>query len=199
MMKRLATHGIAGAFVMSTTTTVSAAAPKKDWMTFELQGVHPFVGIGLMGGPALPFSANAGKPGRMDGSFLFSLRGGIYAGRNELALEISPMTYLVGTQLSGTSFQLAFNYTGLVPLFESPKLGVYWPFRIGYGFVAANMPANAAFMQLRIDVFGVAFRVGHVMLDFSLPSFRYLYSPGDTTGNAMFFSWLPGMHASYLF
>ncbi len=195
MRTALAVVGIA----LVTFSRAASAAPERDWMTFELKGVHPFAGIGVMGGPSLPFVANGGRAGKMDGSFLLSLRGGIYAGRNELALEISPMTYLVGTQLPGTSFQLAFTYTGLVPLFEGPKLGVYWPFRIGYGFVAANMPHNAAFMQLRIDIFGVAFRVGHVMLEFSLPAFRYLYSPGDVTGNAMFFSWLPSMQASYVF
>lgn len=192
-MKRMAIAASLGLFASS------SHAADKDWMTLELKGIHPFVGLGIMGGASLPFSGNAGKPGKGDGAFLMSIRGGIYAGRNEIALELSPMTYLVHPGLPSTSFQLAFDYTGLVPLFESPKLGVYWPFRVGYGFVAANMPNNAAFMQLRIDIFGVAFRVGHLMLDFSLPSFRYLYSPGDTTGNAMFFSWLPGVQVSYLF
>lgn len=173
-------------------------------MTFELKGTHPFVGVGIMGGPSQAFSGQTGKlSGSADGSFLFSIRGGIYAGRNEIALEISPMTYIAHTKLPGPQFQMAFNFTGFVPLYESPTFDVYWPFRVGYGFVAANMSTlpsqNAVFMQLRLDVFGVGFRIGHLMLDFNFPDFRYLYSPGDATGNAMFFTWLPGVQASYVF
>jgi hypothetical protein len=173
-----------------------------DWSHFELKGFHPFVGVGLMGGPALPFSATSGKPGSMGGSFLFSLRGGFYAGRNEFAIEMSPITYISVTPSRGPNFQLAFNYTGFIPIAEGSPVSVYWPMRVGFGFAAVNMPSlrgDAAYMQLRFDLIGIAIKVGHVMIDLSFPSFRHTYSPGDSNGNAMIFSWHIGAQVGYIF
>jgi len=196
---RLRSLIVMAALSSASARAAGAAGAKKEWMDFELRGFHPFVGVGLMGGPTLPFVADAGKPGKVDGSFLFALRGGFFAGRNEFSLELSPMTYVVTTQAPGPSFQLAFNFTGYVPLLEGPKLDVFWPLRVGYGVVAANTYQNAAYMQLRIDILGAAFRIGHVMIDLALPGFRYLYSPSSPTGNGMFFSWMIGAQTSYIF
>lgn len=183
--------------------TSSSESGGDGWMNFELKGPHPYVGIGLNGGPVKPFDAKSGRdPGIIGGSFVFALRGGLYAGRNEIGVELSPMTNLVGSyggQSVGPAFSLAFNYTGYIPLHESSTLGVYWPMRVAFGFVAGNIPGDWAFMQFRFDLIGLAFKIGHVMLDFSLPSFRYLYAPGDNTRNFMFFAWQPGVHAAYIF
>lgn len=176
----------------------------EDWMHFELKGFHPFVGVGLLGGPAKPFSATTGRDQfPITGSLLFSLRGGFYAGRNEIAIEMSPMTYAAFTDGSrGPQFQLAFDYTGLIPLQEGPTVSLYWPMRFGVGFVAGNMAigrSEPTFLQLRFDLIGFAIKVGHVMIDLSLPSFRHLYSPGDQNGNFMFFTWHIGAQVSYIF
>lgn len=175
-----------------------------DWMHFELNGFHPFVGIGMLGGPVKPFSATTGRDQfPITGSFLFSLRGGFYAGRNEVAIELSPMTYVAYTDGSaGPQVQMAFNYTGLIPLQEGPTVSLYWPMRFGVGFVAGNTRigrGEPAFLQLRFDLIGFAIKVGHVMIDLSLPSFRHLYSPGDQNGNFMFFTWHVGAQVSYIF
>jgi hypothetical protein len=180
----------------------SESSGGEGWMNFELKGPHPFVGIGLNVGAEMPFLADRSRKGDVGGQFAFALRGGLYTGLNRIAVELSPMTYLIGASNGATlgpSFAVAFHYTGFIPLHETPTFGVYWPMGVGFGAIAGNIPTNAAFMNLRIDLIGLAFRIGHVMLDFSLPSFRYIYAPGTSNGNTMFFSWLPGVNAEYVF
>ena len=48
---------------------------------------------------------------------------------------------------------------------------LYYPLRAGLGFAAVNLP-SAAFL-LRGDVVGLAYKVGHVVLEGHLPSFRF--------------------------
>ena len=169
-----------------------------------MQGTHPFVGLAWMGGPALPFATGNGasRLGSASGSFLFGLRGGVQLGRNELALEISPMTYTYGTPVPGPSFQLNGSYAGMIPMYESKAVSVYWPMRVGLGFVAGNTPADLALLQFRLDLIGTAIKIalpaGSLMIDLHLPSFRYLFT---SSNGATFhsFAWLPGGSISYVF
>jgi hypothetical protein len=114
-----------------------------EWMQFGLQGVHPFVGVSLMGGPALFMIDGAGGGGStVAQAFLFGLRGGVFVGKNEIALEISPMTYLPAGQRP--SFQLNASYGYLFRISESPGgVSVYWPIRVGLGVAAGNLAGNA--------------------------------------------------------
>lgn len=173
--------------------------PSESWMHFDLGGTHPFVGFALMGGPAYAGAVNTG--GRFDtaaqGTFLFALRGGIFIDRSELALEVSPFTYFYYRNAPGPTFQVNATYGYLIPLVQRPSFSVYWPLRFGVGLFTGNTGADVYF-QARADLIGAAIRVGHFMLDFHAPSFRYaMTSVSGVTGVLM--SWEYGVGGSYVF
>ena len=87
---------------------------------------------------------------------------------------------------------------------ESESVSVYWPLRLGVGIVAGgDNTGSLAYFQVRGDVVGVALKIGHVLLDFHVPSFRYavtethIFGAPATQGHLL--SWLIGMSASYVF
>ena len=172
-----------------------------DWMAFKLEGVHPFVGLTWAGGPALPgVTGNfSGGFNRADGAFLFAIHGGVFFDKHQLLFELSPFTYVFDTRAQGPAFQMNGNYAYFIPLMENETIGVYWPLRVGVGMVAgADNTAGLVSFLVRADLVGVALKIGHLILDFHVPSFRYAVT--DTRGvQGHLVSWLIGMSASYVF
>ena len=172
-----------------------------DWMRFELHGTHPFVGLAWMGGPVIGFTTGRfnTSPQRAEGSFLFALRGGVTFDNQELAVELSPMTFFPVTSGRGPAFQVNGTYGVYTPIHESTSVSVYWPLRIGVGMVAGgNNTANMVYFQALADIIGPAIRVGHIMIDLRLPSFRYLLTDGSGI-QAHIFAWELGASVNYLF
>lgn len=164
-----------------------------DWMRFKLDGLHPFVGMTFIGGPSLVFVSSASAT---TGGFLWALRGGVYSGKTEIALEISPMTSFPGAG-AGPSFQTNVTVGQLFTLSESSGgVSAYWPVRVGAGMAAANL-GGRVFIQVRGDLVGAAIKIGHVILDLHLPSFRWFVSPGSF--DIHYLSWDFGGGFTYAF
>lgn len=187
----------------------------------KLAGVHPFVGLGAHGGAAL--FADTGSQGivlgSVVGSFAGVVRGGVFLGRNELALEVAPYTYawnlsVLNTPIfNPTAFEFVATYARFRVVAEGPNAQVYWPVRIGVGAIAGgNNTADDVFFEGRFDFLGPAVRIGHVMLDFQAPSIRYFVTNGvgfvgskrinlRPSSGATYMVWnlMAGATASYMF
>ena len=174
--------------------------------SFVLEGVHGFVGLSLRAGPAWFMIANgsgAQTDKSLEGSFAFALRAGIFANRNEVAVEIAPVTDLPYNNylgyFTGPAFSAALTYGYYAPLYETPNVGLYWPVRFGAGVLAgAGNTSGLAYLQARMDFIGFALRFGRVMVDLDLPSFRYLFT--DTSGITLHvFAWRAGLNVALMF
>jgi hypothetical protein len=172
----------------------------EEWFRFSLEGVHGFLGLSVMGGPVGLTVQGGGSPGGLNvaSAFLFGLRGGVLIGHHELAFEISPMTFIHYDRAGGPTLQLNASYAYLAALYTAETFDVYWPLRVGIGMMAINTAGSLAFFQMRADLIGVAFRVGHLVIDLHLPSFRYDVS-GQGGATAHYFYWLFGASVSYAF
>lgn len=175
-----------------------------EWMSFRLEGVHPFAGLNLMGGPAIPLFALSGRSitRNANGSFQLALRGGVFVGRTELALELAPFTYLPYSTdtvaFAGAAFSVMGTVGHFIPLHEG-TVSLYWPLRGGVGLMAGgHNTGDLAYFEARADLVGVALRIGHLVLDFMAPSFRYAVSGSNGT-TVHLFSWHFGGNISYVF
>ncbi|MBZ0120018.1 MAG: hypothetical protein K8H88_23720 [Sandaracinaceae bacterium] len=179
---------------------VDATGDSGEWLGFQLEGVHPYAGLSVMGGPAWGI-VNVGFGTRGDttvrGAFQLGLEGGIFIGTHQLAIEISPMTFWYYQGVPGPAFQLNGTYGNWIPLYEGENVSVYWPIRVGIGMMTGNTGDNV-FLQARLDLLGVAIRVGHFFVDLHLPSFRYdvTFQRGDSLH---FFYWHIGGSLGYIF
>ncbi|HVY49642.1 MAG TPA: hypothetical protein VHB21_27300 [Minicystis sp.] len=170
-----------------------------DWMAFKLEGVHPFVGFTFIGGPSFGILTGgiSGNANQLEGAYLFALRGGVYIDRNELAFEISPLTYQYYADVPGPTFQFTGTYGYLVPVFHDANVDVSWPIRVGAGMMAGNT-FGLAFFQARADLVGLNVRVGHLLIDAYFPQFRYAVTVNS--GEALhFLTWFGGASVSYAF
>jgi len=182
--------------------------PTEERSGFELKGVHPVFGLTWAAGPTSLGVANDQRfalDGTVQGSALFALRAGVMFGRNELSAEVSPGTYAYYSNTGGGAFQFNVSYAHYLPLHEGRSVSVYWPVRLGAGAFTGNTD-GMAFFQGRADLFGVALRFGHLMVDMHVPSFRYgvsntAYANRFQSGTASvhLFSWEVGTSVSYLF
>lgn len=145
------------------------------WRGFQLHGAHPFLGLTALWGATTLGASNVRQlsDARTSPSVLFAFRGGLMLGRNEIAAEISPMTY-VSSPGAGvlTMFQFNVSYGHYLPLHEGAAVSVYWPLRIGIGAIVADA-GGLAFFQARADVLGITLRAGHLMFDLAGLSCRY--------------------------
>jgi hypothetical protein len=117
-------------------------------------------------------------------------------------LELAPVTYFWTLQNGnpGPAFEVTGSYAYFIPLYRGDSVKVYWPLRIGVGFMAApgNNLNGLAFFQPRADIIGAAIQVGHVIIDMHLPSFRYAVT--DSGGTQLhLLSWIFGASLSYVF
>lgn len=184
-------------------TTQTPSTPTKS---FALEGVHGFAGISLRAGPGWLMVANGSKATTdtsLQGTFAFALRVGLFANRNELALEIAPFTDLPYNNrpptFTGSAFGAVLTYGYYATLYETPNVGVYWPIRFGAGVLAgANNTDGLAYLQARMDFIGFALRFSRVMVDLDLPSFRYLFT--DAAGQTLHvFAWRAGLNVALMF
>ena len=169
----------------------SAGGGTGDWMAFELEGVHGFVGIDLAGGPALPLGYDSGETGDVSGSFLFALRGGMTFGVGELAVEFSPVTFFPYTEADDPNLQLLASVGARIPITDT----VHYAMRFGLGMMAVNTPGDVVGFQQRFDLLDIGFKVGHLIFDVHLPSFRHItdFDLGSI------FMWQPGVSTNYVF
>jgi hypothetical protein len=181
----------------------TATTPQKS---FALEGVHGFAGISLRAGPGWLMTANgsgAKTDTSLQGTFAFALRVGLFANRNELALEIAPFTDLpynnIPPVFTGSAFGAVLTYGYYAPLYETPNVGLYWPIRFGAGVLAGGSNTGSlAYLQARMDFIGFALRFSRVMVDLDLPSFRYLFT--DTQGQTLHvFAWRAGLNVALMF
>jgi hypothetical protein len=185
----------------------SSDASLGDWLKFNpLDGqAHPFVGFVLAGGfDTLGATGNGSAVFKsfssFDGAFLFALAAGVYLGNHQLSVEVAPVTFIYDAKAPGPVFEASANYAYFIPLTEAGSIRVYWPIRFGAG-IFAGPDLNAlgfAYFQARADLVGVAVQVGHLMIDFHLPSFRWQLT--DKSGTQLhFLDWLFGMTVGYAF
>jgi len=187
-------------------TPKTTPASTTEAKSFALAGVHGFVGISLRAGPGWLMTANgsgATTDTNLQGTFAFALRFGLFANRNELAIEIAPFTDLpYNTRpptFTGPAFGAVATYGYYAPLYETPGVGVYWPVRFGAGVLAgAGNTDNRAYLQARMDFIGFALRFSRIMVDLDLPSFRYLFS--TVSGQTYhLFAWRAGLNVALMF
>lgn len=143
------------------------ADPPSSWSDFNpLDGdVHGHLGLVVAPGASHVVALGGGGGGITGFAFLLGLKGGIYYGNWEAQLELSPATWLA--VLNQPTVQMNVSGAYYVPITDN----LYYPLRAGMGFAAVNLP-GAAF-QLRGDLVGLAYKVGHIMLEGHLPSFRF--------------------------
>lgn len=175
-----------------------------EWLRFDLHGAHPFVGLAWLGGPAwATVSSPLGtiNDPSVQSSFLFALRGGAIFDNQELAVELSPMTYFPysAARPNGPAFQINGTYGYYAPLYDSAAVSVYWPVRVGAGiFAGGDNTLGLVYFQAIGDLVGPAIRVGHLLVDLRLPSFRYAVT-SRSSRTTHIFSWDLGASLSYVF
>lgn len=175
-----------------------------EWLRFDLHGSHPFLGIAWMGGPAwatLSSPLGTSNDSNVRSGFLFALRGGAIFDNHELAIELSPMTYVPYSApfSNGPVFQINGTYGYYAPLYDSAAVSVYWPVRVGAGiFAGGDNTGGLVYFQAIGDLVGPAIRVGHLIIDLRLPSFRYAVTSRNSWTVHMF-SWELGASLNYVF
>ncbi len=164
-----------------------------EWMAFDpFSGTHFFGGLSFGPGFSAYHNLLAGSFGDVEGSFIFSLRGGVLLDGIEIALELSPVTYV--PYLASGDPMLQLNATGGTYLHLFGDL--YWPLRAGIGLMAVNAPPPAdALLQIRADLIGVAYKIGHLIVEANLPSYRF----GSELDRYAIHSWLFSLGGSYVF
>lgn len=182
------------------------AAPHKDLGT----GIRPFLGVTLSGGHALAANVTGERFG---GAGFFALRGGIFWGLDEIALDVSPFTDLYFLPNSACSrcfdtgpplgFQAGASYGHMTRLYRSDTLladtvSLFWPARVGLGLVADTQ--GNVFFNGHVDVVGLAIGYGHVVVDLLLPSLRFAEVAGNYVGSpTALLTALYGVDLSYVF
>src|SRR5262249_34835855 len=134
-------------------------------------------------------------------AFLFAITGGLVIGSHELSLEVSPMTYFYAPNTPGPAFQFNVAYHYLIKLYENDTLSLFYPSGVGAGLFTGNTGDNV-FFQARADLIGLMFKIGHVVVDVMLPSFRYGVTSESFLGNTVTghtFTWLFGATLGYAF
>jgi hypothetical protein len=175
-------------------TTMLAQGERADWAHFELGGLRPYAGFVFAGGPVVPAVASSSfQAGGVQGSFLFGLRAGVMSGTQEIGAEVSPVTFFYANDIKGPALQANATFGNYFRLSEH----IHYPLRIGAGVMAINTPRDNVFFQLRGDLVGLAFQVGHLFFELHAPSFRYAtdFGSGQTQH---FFWWEFGASTTYV-
>lgn len=145
----------------------AASVPSLDSPRLGITGNHVFGGFAVAPG----LMAARGGP---YGSLNIAFRGGVLLARNELLLEISPVTSWYALEApSQLTVNAAYGrYIALTP-------DLFYVLRGGVGLVAVNI-SEAAF-QLRADPIGAALQMGRVLFEVDFPSVRanFLFDSGD--------------------
>jgi hypothetical protein len=181
----------------------------EEWLHHRVKGIRPFIGFTLAGGVVNGGYSGAARSAwgsGADGAFLFALRGGVFLGpRHELALEVSPFTDVWDTQAPGPTFQVNGTYGYWLPLVQGETVQLSWPLRVGAGvMIGGSNTGNNVFFQGRADLIGIALKVGHLIIEGHLPSFRYALTNGRFPGfggdgvTQHVLTWFIGTSVSYV-
>ena len=160
------------------------------WMSFQLEGTHLYAGISLAPGVSMGLDYDSGATSDSAGGFAFAFRFGALFGRTELGIEISPVATVVDFD-ARANFTLNGHVGYLVPLTQN----LYWPLRFGVGFLAVNTARADALFQARADLIGLGYKLGHVLVEANLPTFRFTT---DFDAGAVM-TWGFNFSASYVF
>jgi hypothetical protein len=162
-----------------------------DLLDGELEGLRAHMGIIFGGGPShLDDPADI-----VQGSLLFSLKGGILIDRIELGLEFAPATYVINFDPDLPSVHL-IGYGGYhIPVFKS----ISWPLRLGIGLTQPTFRGETrgldALLALRADLIGVSVLLAdQFLIDAHLPSWRINVDPNAP---GALFSYIFGVGASW--
>ncbi|MCC7383773.1 MAG: hypothetical protein IT384_18170 [Deltaproteobacteria bacterium] len=162
-----AASALAGADAGSAAAPSAASVPSLDSPRLGLAGNHVFGGFAVAPG----LMAARGGP---YGSLNIAFRGGVLLARNELLLEISPVTSWYALEApSQLTVNAAYGrYIALTP-------DLFYVLRGGFGLVAVNI--SEAALQLRADPIGAALQMGRVLFEVDFPSIRanFLFDSGD--------------------
>ena len=158
-----------------------------DWRIGD--GLQPFAGFNLAPGFGFAIDYNSGQSTPVGAAFLFAFRGGLLFDRTELALEISPATWLIDTRGSGV-----FQVNVTIGEYYHIAGDFYWPLRGGLGVAAGNLGGRALFLQ-RFDPIGVAYNWSHFVWEVNAPSFRH----GTDFDFGSVFNFVFNIQATYVF
>jgi hypothetical protein len=98
-------------------------------------------------------------------TLMVAFHGAVLLGRTELGLELSPVPF--GVNLFAGHYLRLYDRPGAT-------VRIFWPLRGGLGITGLE-PVH---FQLRADLVGVAFQVGHLLMELSLP--RCATTPSST-------------------
>lgn len=163
-------------------------------MDFEFgDGIHGFVGMSMVGGPAGLLETEEGNFDFIEPSWAWEINGSVFFDRFELGLHLSPVTYKMHDLIPKTQLSMLLSVGGYIPLTDM----VSWPMRFGAGFVTVDPPTEAAVQpQLQADLVGVAVHVGHVNFEIEAPSFRTVLL---LDGDVVLMGWHFGLKTGYVF
>jgi hypothetical protein len=154
-----------------------------------LEGTRAHLGVMLGGGPTHTDRTFLG----VEGSLLFSIKGGVLLDRSELGLEFSPASFVLAFDPDVPLVQLN-AYVG----YHIPLAGpVSWPMRFGAGFshfAPASGRSDDITLEGRADLVGASILVDPILIDIFLPSFRV----NTDLSRAHFFTYVFGAGASWL-
>lgn len=157
-------------------------AEDRRWLSFRLEGTRGRIGFSFAPGLIKTRDPDGGwAPAHL--TFMVAFHGAVLFGRTELGLELAPVPFGVNI--------FAGRY---IPLYDRPgaMVRIFWPLRGGLGITGVE-PVH---LQARADLAGVAFLVGHLLFELSLPSLRY-HTEFDPAQHHL--SWLFGAAFSYAF
>jgi hypothetical protein len=154
----------------------------RRWLSFGLEGAQGRIGLTVAPGLIKTHDPDDGWSSSYL-TFMVAFNVAVLLGRTEVGLELAPVPFGVNVFVG--------RY---LPLYNRPgaTVRVFWPLRGGLGFTGVE-PLH---LQARADFVGVAFLVGHLLFELSLPSLRY-HTEFDPAQHHL--SWLFGASCSYVF
>jgi hypothetical protein len=167
---------------------------------FDLQGVHPYLGL-VAGGGAGAFAPSDTTASKLTGygAFHFAVQGGVFLDRIQLGFEFSPASTFTYAPLGLAAFH------GSATLGYMLRLGDHlsWPLRMGVGggflFSTTTGLLTVGVFEARAEPLGLLYTIpvgaNAVAIHLTFPSFVYL---ADFQTGA-FLTWVATMGMSYVF
>ena len=176
-----------------TTRRLRSIPLEDDWWDFELgrDEVNFYLGMNILPGFGFVHDLNAGSISSVEASFLWAMKLGLFFGATALEVEFAPVTWLPVVVSSPPAYLSANLGLGTYNQLTS---NVFWPTRFALGVAHSPSLDDTRFLT-RLDIIGVSFNLGHVMIDLTFPSFRTATDFSDAT----IFNFLFGVGGSYIF
>ncbi|MCA9668511.1 MAG: hypothetical protein KC503_23125 [Myxococcales bacterium] len=122
--------------------------------------------VGLSGGPSVSrfYSYDHGSLGDTYGGAFFALRAGVLFGKTELAINFAPRTQHVKNDVDQMALGLSIG--GYLRITDR----VYWPMRLRHNVIFGDTWDDRPYMQIGLDLVGVALRFGDFIVELNAPS-----------------------------